>query len=195
MGTFMFAGHDTTRSTLCWILYYISIDKTVEDLVVDEINAVCTGEEITPEMLSQCKYLRCVINETLRLRPPAPVRGRTLIEDDEILGYKLPKGSQVTWSPYSLHRKESVWEDPLRFDPSRFEGERAKNIIPCSFVPFGAGVRRCIGEQMAINELMVVIIRVLQKFSFQLQENVEIEDEWALTLSMKNGLPMFIESR
>lgn len=64
---------------------------------MDEINKFCFDEEITPDNVQQCKYLRCVINETLRLRPPAPVRGRTLTQDDEILGKKLPKGAHVTF--------------------------------------------------------------------------------------------------
>lgn len=99
------------------------------------------------------------------------------------------------WSPYALHRKSSVWENPLEFDPSRFSEEKVKDQPRCAFVPFGAGVRRCIGEQMAMNEIMVVIIGLLKKFSFTVQSGVEIEDEWALTLSMKNGLPMFISKR
>jgi len=64
-----------------------------------------------------------------------------------------------------------------------------------TFVPFGAGVRRCIGDQMAMNEIMIVIIMLLQKYSFKVADNAIIEDEWALTLSMKNGLPMFVRSR
>lgn len=94
-----------------------------------------------------------------------------------------------------MHRKESVWEKPYEFDPSRFSDENSENIRKFSFVPFGAGIRRCIGEQMAMNEIMVVIIHLLKNFSFKVQENTEIEDEWALTLSMKNGLPMFVSNR
>ena len=94
--TFIFAGHDTTRSTMCWMLYYIITQPEVYEKVMDELKCIL-GDSLSFENvdLSQFKYTKCVLNETLRLRPPAPVRGRTLVHSDTIAGVTLPKGSHV----------------------------------------------------------------------------------------------------
>lgn len=193
--TFMFAGHDTTRSTMTWILYYIATHADVEERVVAELREVYGSSTQAVDIdLSQLKYLRQVLKETLRRRPPAPVRGRTLNEDDTIDGYHLAKGSNLSLSPYITQNNARIWKDPKRFDPSRFD-EGAPAYDPYSYFPFGAGPRRCIGEQMAIYEILSVVSMLLLQFKFTVIPGAVIEDEWALTLSMTNGLPMSVEVR
>jgi len=178
------------------MLYYISTHPDVEEKVMEELHRVCGDSRSMEDVdLTKLKYLKCVLNETLRLRPPAPVRGRTLNEEDKIGDYVLPKGGHCTYAPYAIHRHKDLWEDPERFDPGRFQDERIKSIPMGGYVPFGAGLRRCIGEHMAINQILMVIGSLLLDYKFTPQPGVLIEDEWALTLSMINGLPMRVVSR
>jgi cytochrome P450 len=97
-------------------------------------------------------------------------------------------------SPYITQNNPRVWDDPKRFDPSRFDAG-APAHDPYSYFPFGAGPRRCIGEQMAVYEILSVVSMLLLQFKFKVVPGVAIEDEWALTLSMTNGLPMTVEVR
>jgi cytochrome P450 len=94
-----------------------------------------------------------------------------------------------------MHRRRDVWENADSFDPSRWEGDNPKSIPTGAYVPFGAGVRRCIGEQMALYEMLAVIVLLLRSFSFRVAEGAIIDDEWALTLSMSHGLPMEVSRR
>ena len=109
------------------------------------------------------------------------------------LSYRLTQGTR--WAPYAIHRCADVWENANVFDPSRWEGDKPKSIPAGAYIPFGAGVRRCIGEHMAVYEILAVIVQLLRSFTFRVAEGVPIEDEMALTLSMSHGLPMHLSRR
>src|SRR5690606_11373374 len=127
--------------------------------------AVLAGGEPTPTNLDQLVYLGWVVKESLRLFTPAPWNGRVLAEETELLGHRLPAGTEVLVSIYETHREADVFPDPLRFVPERWE-----TIQPTAYQynPFSAGPRTCIGAAFATMEIKIVLAMILQRFRMAL---------------------------
>ncbi|XP_054713200.1 cytochrome P450 4V2-like [Uloborus diversus] len=165
--TFMFEGHDTTASTICWTLYCLGLYPNAQVTVhkeIDDIFGSDTSRPITREDLTQMKYLECVIKEALRLYPAIPFISRELRKDIQVLGYKVPAGSACFIFPWMLHRDPVSFPDPERFDPDRFFPQNAVHRHPYAYVPFSAGPRNCIGQRFAIMEQKTVLANILRKF-------------------------------
>lgn len=123
-----------------------------------EINQICPNGEIPNfEQLRQLTYTAQVINEGMRLFPPAWVVGRRAIEDDEFNGYKIKKDVNILCEIYILHRSEELWENASEFNPDRFSPEKVKTRPRHYFLPFGSGPRMCIGNHFAMMEMQVVV--------------------------------------
>ncbi|XP_068098545.1 cytochrome P450 4A6-like isoform X2 [Hyperolius riggenbachi] len=164
--TFMFAGHDTTATSLSWIFYCLAKHPEHQEKCREEITEVL-GDRNTVEWedLSKMTYTTLCIKESMRLYPPVPGVARELKEPITFCdGRRLPKGAIVLLSIYAMNRCPSVWEDPEVFDPSRFSPENSSNRHPYAFIPFSAGARNCIGQNFAMNELKVVLALALRKF-------------------------------
>jgi len=141
------------------------------------------------------KYLRVVIDETLRLYPPVPWDPKFAVHDDVLpSGCKVPAGALVSWSAYAMGRLERYWEEPEKFDPTRFLSASEKRH-PFLFIPFQAGPRICLGQQMAYLEVSVVLCTLLRKFRFHLVPNQDITYVPNITWLAKNGIKMVVESR
>ena len=117
---FLFAGHETSSVALSWILYFLAQHPDVQQKLRHEVKESLNGVEGTWETYESMTYLTAVVNEALRLRPPAAVYRRKVIRDDDILGYNIPADSVIVISPYVLHRKPEYWSDPETFNPDRF---------------------------------------------------------------------------
>jgi cytochrome P450 family 110 len=152
----LFAGHETTASALAWTLYWLSRDETVRRDVAAELAATSDdGSDAT-----RVPLLQAVIQEILRLCPPAPVAGnRVLTEDAELLGRPLPAGTILVPSIYLAHRQPDLFPRPNRFEPARFLGAR---IPSRSYFPFGGGVRHCLGNELAMLELRMITAAVFR---------------------------------
>jgi cytochrome P450 len=137
--TFIMAGHETTANGLTWTLYLLSQSPEWRDRA--EAEADETFDPLYPASLERCEVLRAVFEEALRLYPPAATLTRLAIADDEILGVRIPAGTVVAISPYVLHRRRGLWDNPDAFDPGRFLGERRERIDRFAYIPFGAAPR------------------------------------------------------
>ena len=171
--TFLFEGHDTTASALMWTLWYLAKHPDLQEKCrQDAESCLGNGKELSYENLGQLSYLTQFIKESLRLGAPVPYVGRTLSQPMEIGGYKLSAGATCTIAMLAVHRHPQVWEDPLRFDPERFSPENSADRHPYAFIPFSAGPRNCIGQQLAMDELKAVISHILLRFRLSVDPGV-----------------------
>jgi cytochrome P450 len=131
-----------------------------------------------------------VIDETLRLYPPAWAMSRNAIGDDEIGGYHIPAGSLIAMSPYVTHRLSAFWENPEGFDPERFTAERAAGRPRYAYFPFGGGPRQCIGNEFALMEAQLVLATVAQKYRLHLVPGHPVEPYPIFTLRPRHGVLM-----
>lgn len=160
----LIAGHETTARAMTWLWYLLSLHPEAEARVREEVEQGLAGRLSTAEDLLRLDYTRRVVEETLRLYPPAWVTFRKALVADEIAGYPIPAGARITLSPYVTHRRPDLWEEPERFDPDRFLPERSAARHPFAYFPFGGGPRQCIGRAMAMMQMQLMLALVMQRF-------------------------------
>jgi cytochrome P450 len=134
-----------------------------------------------------------VLAETLRLYQAVWAIPRGAVADDEIGGYAIPAGSMVFPFTYAAHRHPEVWSEPERFDPGRFAPEASTEHPPCSYLPFGAGSRACIGQTFAVQEAMIVLALVAQRYRLRVAPGQLIVPHSAITLGPRDGLHMTLQ--
>lgn len=181
----LLAGHETTANALAWAFSLLASAPEIERELLDEI----AGR--TPDDSQKLPLRDAVIDETLRLYPPIWIVERDALEDDEIGGYRIAKGSNVYISPYVLHRHPAFWNEPERFDPHRFLIAEKRP----AYLPFGAGPHHCIGAHFALLEARVILMMVLQRYSLRLATSKPIAPQPWITLRPRGGVSMHIASR
>lgn len=157
--TFILAGHETTARTLGWALHLISRTPDVAARLRAEADAF---DPDVPDWAERLPWTRAVIEEAMRLFPPAPTLARRALGPDVVGGQAIRAGVTVLISPWVLHRHESLWEAPDEFRPERFLPERRKAIDRWTYIPFSAGPRVCIGAAFALNEAMIALATILK---------------------------------
>jgi cytochrome P450 len=163
--TALAAGHETTATGLAWAFERLLSNPHTYARLRDEVRAC--GQAPEPEKLAALPYLDAVVKEALRLRPVIPVVGRVLQKDVRIGGYDLPKGTGVGACIYLAHRNPDVYPDPDAFKPERFLGVTPD---PVSWLPFGGGIRRCIGAAFALYEMKIVLGTMIAARDFELAQ-------------------------
>jgi cytochrome P450 len=191
--TFIMAGHETTANGLTWTLYLLSQSPEWRGRAEEEAERVFDPRR--PASFEQCEVLRAVFEEALRLYPPVAMLAREAIADDEILGVRVPAGTVVAISPYVLHRRRGLWDNPDAFDPSRFLGERRDRIDRFAYIPFGAGPRVCIGIPFAMQEAIIILANLLKAFRFDLVEGCAVMPQQRVTLRPRGGMRMHAKRR
>ncbi len=174
------AGHETTANALTFILHLLGNHPEIQQKVFKEQLVIAAETEDLTEQLQKMTYTNAVINEAMRLFPPAWITDRENIEDDTLLGYHIKKGTLIGVSFYELHRNPKYWENPETFDPERFLGERKKESYPY-FYPFGAGPRMCIGMGFAMYEMGLALAYLIKKYEV-ISHNKTIEVNPLITL-------------
>ncbi|KFW06596.1 Cytochrome P450 3A40, partial [Eurypyga helias] len=165
---FVFAGYETTSSTLSYISYNLATHPDVQRRLQDEIDATLTDKATSMyNAIMQMEYLDMVVNESLRLFPPGGRIERVCKKTVEINGVTIPKDMVVMIPAYVLHRDPAYWPEPEEFRPERFSKERKESMDPYTFLPFGAGPRNCIGMRFALLTVKVAVVFLLQNFSFR----------------------------
>ena len=193
--TFLLAGQETTSLALTWTWYLLSQHAGARRRLEDEVDAVLDGRPPEYDDLVNLPYTRMVIDESLRLYPPAWGFSREALADDELGGFRLPKGWLAFVVPYVLHRLPTFWPEPDAFDPDRFLPERNAARPKFVYLPFGAGPRQCIGNQFALIEAHLVLATLAQHYRLHLVPGHRV-DPWPLiTLRPRFGMPMVIERR
>jgi cytochrome P450 len=193
--TLILAGHETTANTLAWLWHLLSQHPEVEARARAEVERVLAGRAPTVHDIPQLRYVTQVLDETLRLYPPAWAIARQTVKQDVLAGVHVPVSSRVIIlvSPYVVHRNPRVWPDPERFDPERFSPERSAGRPRLAFMPFGGGQRLCIGNNFALMEATLIVAAVLQHFRVRALPGHTVEPEPLVTLRPKGGLPMLVE--
>jgi cytochrome P450 len=187
--TMFLAGHETTSHALTWTFYLLSQHAAAAQKLRAEIDGVLGNRPAAVEDLKQLPFTEMVINEAMRLYPPAPVVSRTAIEDTQLGDYTIPAGAELVIWIYWTHRDPRWFPEPDAFHPERF-GAQAAPIPRGAFLPFGGGTRLCIGKEFAMMEARLILATVLQRFTLRLEPNQIIEPRFAVTLSPRHGMRM-----
>ena len=193
--TIFMAGHETTSQALSWTWYLLSQHPAEEARLHAELALVLQGRTPRYEDIADLRYTRMVIEESMRLYPPAHTIGRQPIAADEVLGHRIPAGAEVLIMPWLLHRKPSLWDDPNRFAPERFSPERAAARPRFAYMPFGAGARICIGAAFAMTEAILILATIAQRYRLRLKSGHPVEPQGLITLRPRYGLRMNLERR
>ena len=156
------AGHETTANAMTFMLHLLGNHPDVQQKVLEEIIDIELQTEDIVEQLQKMTYINAVINESMRLYPPAWITDRENIEDDAFLGFKIKAKTLIGVSFYELHRNPKYWDKPEEFNPERFLGEQKKHSMQY-FYPFGAGPRMCIGLGFAMYEMCLTLSYIVKK--------------------------------
>ncbi|XP_038867180.1 cytochrome P450 3A27-like isoform X2 [Salvelinus namaycush] len=173
--TYIFGGYETSSSTLGFLSYNLATNPDVQAALQDEIDQIFPDKAPpTYEGLMQMEYLDMVINETLRVYPIISRLERVAKATVEVNGVTIPKGTVVMIPIMVLHHHPTHWPKPDVFRPERFSKENRENIDPYTFLPFGMGPRNCIGMRFALQAIKLVIVEILQSFSFVTCKETEV---------------------
>lgn len=189
------AGHETSANALSWTWYILSQRRDVVEKIRAELDDVIGDGKISFEKLPQLDYLRCVINESMRIYPPAWITDRVAMEDDEIDGMFIPKGTMMVLYIYGVHHSKNIWEQAEEFIPERFKKENIKGRPSFAYCPFGGGPRLCIGNSFAMMEMQLIIAKLIQRYDFELIKDQEVAMQPMITLRPKNGIKMRCKKR
>lgn len=193
--TLLLAGHETTANTLNWTWYLLAQHPEAEARLHAELDAVLAGRPPTLADLERLPYTEMVIKEALRLYPPAWGFGRMAIEDIEIAGYPIAKGSSLNILLYFTHRDPRWWDEPDAFRPERFSPESEARIPKYAYLPFGGGPRVCIGNSFAMMEARLLLATLASRYRLELEPGQRVEMLPLITLNPKGGLPMTLRVR
>jgi cytochrome P450 len=193
--TFLLAGQETTSLALTWTWYLLATSVAARRRLEQEIDAVLDGRRPEYSDLGNLPYTRMVLDESMRLYPPAWAFSRQALADDELGGFPLPRGWLALIIPYVLHRLPAFWPDAEVFDPDRFTPERVADRPKFAYLPFGAGPRQCIGNQFALVEAHLVLATLAQDYRLHLIPGHKVEPHPLISLRPRFGMPMTIERR
>ena len=197
--TLVIAGHETVASCLTWTLLLLARHPQVQDRVAAELDALPVEAAGWAE-LPALPYTRAVVDEALRLYPPAWVVTRRALADDVVDGVAVPAGTLVVLSPWLLHRRAASWPDPGRFDPERFLASDAvgspRGAFRGDYLPFGAGPRLCIGRDVALVQAVLILAALLRGRRVVLPDAaVPVRVDALVTLRPRGGLPLRLVPR
>ncbi len=193
--TLLSAGQETTAQALAWTWYLLSQHPEVESQLHAELDSVLAGRAPNQDDLAQLPYTRMVIEESMRLYPPAWFISRNAIQADEIAGYHIPAKSLIWVSPYAMHRHPALWENPEVFDPERFTPERSTDRPRYAYFPFGGGPHLCIGNTFAMMEAHLALAMLAQQYKLRLVPGHPVEPVALITLAPRHGLRMTLHRR
>jgi cytochrome P450 len=193
--TLLLAGHETTANALAWTLYLLSKNPGERRKLEAEVDRALDGHAPTFAEVPALAYARMVLEESMRLYPPAWIFGRMAKGEDEVGGYRIPAGSLVIISPFVTHRYPAFWPNPEGFDPERFSPEASAGRHKYAYIPFGGGPRICIGNHFAMLEAQVVLAMIAQSFRLELVPGAIVEPFPMVTLRPRPNLPMTLHPR
>uniref|UniRef100_A0A0V0IH76 Protein LUTEIN DEFICIENT 5, chloroplastic-like n=1 Tax=Solanum chacoense TaxID=4108 RepID=A0A0V0IH76_SOLCH len=197
--TMLIAGHETSAAVLTWTFYLLSKEPSVMAKLQDEVDSVLGDRFPTIEDLKKLRYTTRVINESLRLYPQPPVLIRRSIEEDVVGGYPIKRGEDIFISVWNLHRCPNHWEEADRFNPERWPldgpnpNETNQNF---SYLPFGGGPRKCVGDMFATFENLVAVAMLVRRFDFQMALGAPpVKMTTGATIHTTEGLKMTVTRR
>ncbi len=195
--TLLFAGHDTTTSTISFMFYELARHQDVLALLLEEQHALLAGDRPTTDQLvgGELPELEMVLDETLRKYPPAWIGPRKSVEPFEFEGHTVPGNAYVNYSSWASHHLPDVFPEPDAFRPERFTPQAKASLPKGAYVPFGGGSRTCIGMRFGQLEVRTIATLILSRFSLELAADYELKIRQMPTISPKNGLHMTVRER
>ncbi len=194
--TLMFAGHDTSTSTVTFALWELAHHPEALERLCEEQDRVLAGAPPTiDQMENEMPYLDMVLDEVLRLYPPAWIGPRRAVRDFEFGGYRVPRHAYVNYVSWASHRIPTVFPEPEAFVPERFTRERKAQLPRGAYVPFGGGKRVCIGKRFGLIEVKLVTTMLLQRLRADALPGRTMTVRQMPTLSPRDGLKMRLRSR
>jgi len=195
LATFLLAGHETTASTLTWALYLLALAPEWQERLAQEAREVAGEEPIEAKHIEQLKLTLMVLKEALRLYPPVPILSRIAARDLDLGGHHFTKGTVFIIPIYAIHRHKELWDDPDAFDPHRFDSELQNGRARCTFMPFGAGPRICMGASFALIEATTILATLARQFRFRTLPEFEPEPVVRVTFRPRGGMPLEVAVR
>ncbi len=193
--TLIVAGHETTAAALTWTWYLVSQHPETAERLQAEADRTAAGQTLGLDAAEALQFTHQVLQESLRLYPPGWLITRRTLEADELGGFPIAPRTDVFISPYMLHRHPAYWSDPEEFRPERFAGADAEERHRFSYIPFAVGPRHCIGENIAMFEMLVHVHAMSRRFRLTRASNEPIELEAQINLRPRSNLMMMVEAR
>jgi cytochrome P450 len=188
---FLYAGHDTTATTLTYALWALGRHPDVQERVVAEV-AAFGDRQLTPDDVPRLGFTVQVLQEALRLCPPGPTGTRMAMRDVEVAGYRVKAGTMLAFGRMAVQRDPSLWDDPSKFDPDRFSPEESEGRERWQYVPFGGGPRSCIGDHFAMLEATLALATITRRFEI---ESLEDDFPLAVPFTMVAASPIWARVR
>ncbi len=193
--TIFLAGHETTANALTWTFFLLAEHPDVEAQLHEELDRVLPDRRIpTVDDLSDLKYTRMIIDESLRLFPPVAMIARRTNETYRFDDIEVPPDTFILFAPYVTHRHPEFWDDPERFDPERFR-EKDPDRPRFAYYPFLGGPRQCIGNTFALMEAQLVLATLASRFRFHRLTEGPPGLDLTITLRPEGGMPMRLQAR
>jgi cytochrome P450 len=193
--TLLLAGHETTALALSWTWYLLSLNPDVDARLHDELEQVLAGRSPAPADMPSLRYTQQVIQESMRMFPPAYGIGREAVRDCEIGGYHVPAGTTLFMSPWLLHHDARWFPEPKRFDPDRWSDGLADRLPRHAYMPFGGGPRICIGNTFAMMEAVLLLATIAQRFRVAPVTSDPVTPFPTITLRPRGGVTLRIAAR
>ncbi len=193
--TLFVGGHETTAIALSWAFYEIARDRTLQKQLQEEVGRVCGGRHPSYADLPQPSFCRKVFQETMRHYPPFPTILRQVLEDVELRGYRVPRGSLVAMSPYIIHHDPRFYSNPDKFDPSRWTETFTEQLHKFAYLPFSRGPRVCIGERFAWCEGILALAYFTQRWDFDLAPFQDVKPGSMMTLRPEGEIEIIVRRR
>lgn len=181
--TMFMAGHETGALGLTWTLYLLSLHPSIRRELQAEVHQVLAGRDPTIQDLPKLTFTKWVIEESMRLYPPAWGVDRRTVQSDVVAGYKIPAGTTIAISMYVVHRLPQFWRNPEGFDPHRFSPEESQGRPAYAYFPFGGGPRRCVGMRFANAQMQLVLASIVQQFDLDLAPGPAVAPQARLNFS------------
>lgn len=194
--TFMFEGHDTTATALCFMIMRLANEPHAQDSIAEELRSIFGDSQRPPtlEDLSQMKYLDCCIKESLRLYPSVHFMSRYFAEDVKIGDVIVPHKTMCHFNVFDIHRNPDIFPEPEKFIPERFLPENCVSRHPYAYIPFSAGPRNCIGQKFAQIELKVIMSSILRRYI--LEPVTKTEDlVFTIDIILRTSHPIYVRFR
>ena len=190
----LFAAHDTTTSTLCSVLYFLSKNQEWQSKLHKEFSAL--PEELSFDDLATMENSVLVFKESLRLRPPLTSITRRCLQETELLGHKIPRNAQISISPLFTHYMAECWDRPEAFEPDRFGPERAEHKRHSyQWVPFGGGAHKCIGLNFAELQVKLFLFHLLRNYRVTVADDYDMKVNWVPLTFPRDEMQVRLEPR
>lgn len=193
--TLVVAGHETTASSLNWTWFLLARHPECLQKLFVEVDANPLDHPPTFAELESYPYTHAVIQEALRLYPPGWILSRRTIEVDQLSGFEVPAGTDIMLSPYLIQRHPEYWDHPDQFNPERFINATIDPRDEWVYIPFAAGPRHCVGEHLAMYEMLVHVISIAQRFALKVVDNGFPDVEAAINLRTRSAIHLLLTNR